>query len=127
MRLRRSMSIDSSNIITLVIIIRLVARSMRNHAVSTRDIGSRRILGAFFSAMVLPSVSTDGAWLRARGQACGKVGSDAAVPLVAAVFPVAPVAAAQAIKAGHQLQADDVLGHLVTHLALQSHPQRCAM
>ncbi|GAB2506362.1 hypothetical protein GCM10027266_26090 [Arenimonas alkanexedens] len=39
-----AMSSGVSNIITPVIIIRFVGRSMRSHAVSTRDIGDLRIL-----------------------------------------------------------------------------------
>lgn len=49
----RSSVIGSSNISTPVIIIGLVGRHIRNQAVSTRDIGSRRGLAcAFFVAML---------------------------------------------------------------------------
>ncbi|GAB3318740.1 hypothetical protein GCM10027564_30650 [Luteimonas notoginsengisoli] len=41
-RLSRSSDIGSANISTPVIIIGLVGRSIRNQAVSTRDMGSRR-------------------------------------------------------------------------------------
>ncbi|UOV03494.1 hypothetical protein [Pseudoxanthomonas mexicana] len=49
----RSSVIGSSNISTPVIIIGLVGRHIRNQAVSTRDIGSRRGFAcAFFVAML---------------------------------------------------------------------------
>jgi hypothetical protein len=50
-----------------VIIIGLVGRHIRNHAVSTRDIGSRRgFPGAFFVAMLFSSPSPS--------EACGGEG-----------------------------------------------------
>src|SRR6478752_6289347 len=116
--------IVSSNIITLVIIIRLVARSMRSHAVSTRDIGSRRFLALLPSAIVVPAVilpvhpDVASRWSRK---------SNPAVPLVAQVFPVAAVAAAKAVERGDQVDADQVLGLLVAQLALQAHAQGCAV
>src|SRR5688500_18125952 len=54
---RLSIAIGVSNIMTPVIIIRLVGRSMRSHAVSTRDIGSRsrRSLGVAWSVIAASS------------------------------------------------------------------------
>src|SRR5260221_8589925 len=46
------------------------------------------------------------------------------VPLIAFVFPVAALAAADVREALHQLDAHDVLGHLVAELALHTHADR---
>src|SRR5688572_31419967 len=65
-----SMDIGVPNIITPVIIIRLVGRSMRSQAVSTRDMGSRsrRSFGVAASVMVVsPDPGEDGA-ARHRGR-----------------------------------------------------------
>ena len=59
-RRKASIDIGSANISTPVIIIGLVGRSMRNQAVSTRDIGSRRArLRGSAVAMRPPSVCAE--------------------------------------------------------------------
>ena len=57
---------------------------------------------------------------------CG-LQSDAGKPLVAAVFPVAALAAADSREALHRLDAHDVLRHLVAELAFDAHAQRRAV
>ena len=49
------------------------------------------------------------------------------VPFITAIFPIAAAAAMQLGEALHQLDARDVLRHLVAELPLEAQPQRRAV